>query len=1095
MVSLLIRGSWVKSTWLVVFLVLVLSVPFFIYENSPIQILAAEMSSEALSTPLHTSSLTESMHPYSTPDLVKFPAPAIPAFEGVGRNFTATQYIEIMDSAYVTTGIWGDDPYERVDTHNKTITYSQPAEGTISNMDCSVDNVYGYDERIGLVPNGDFVDWPYSDIYPNTGYWSTEYGGTDNPSTTFEWNPPIPFTDIPGQLIMTVATNIVDFPHSSRGETSSSVDTSPLPTGDYLRAFLHFYLRVAIEVFPFTFTEETTIRVYFDDSTIWSHSYGRRDGGIDGGTWDYEYDVYVDVTDRIGSGGSHEIKLYSISTTSCALLLSSFVSTWWSNIKLYVTEKIPISPTGVYIKDLDTSQKHYFDSQGLVDFSTTATAWEFGPDPHHYMDANWTITATVAETKNMTSSFSVAVDAPFVSWEVLSPSSSVPATPEWIHARYESVFPLTWTYNQSEAGIGSNWEGSLHVLSCYTNGWHQFLSPNDAIDDIVVAMQNHTQIIRSPCYHFMRGEQYAAKASGIVGSYFLDVYNPNAYHESGNGWIQSNEMWKHNNTGQIFTLPLDAPLGSYTAVVSYFGTDPLIQVGYSSVQFEVNEYPITTMESEINPDGTVTVSGQLGFEDGGDYKLYIARVLLQTPAIDAYYNRLFGDMLLHHWYQSDCLISVTGETIGIQFSVNNTGLEKENVNVIVRFMSLAGRSYVLFEKSSLVATWDTNQIQEFNWANIWIGPVGNNTMLRHGFYFMELEINGHRVGLHNEEYGSYLAVTDSPSLHGRVASIHTISVEHPDFSKEFRREFPSQMSIPGTNYFLATVIDSHHITADSVLVCNERLKLKIQLEPPTYVNRSYHGCTVVNPNGSILAIARIWGEGPQLSDYHHSGREYVLDYYVKWDTEYEYFGSIPIVQQGSGGALNGKGFLQVESTEHSPGSYPLLIEYQGDDFTHPCYLNNTLDFAPSSITTPVPGPGTSAGFGGRGSLSAQLLAWTCEANDGWMFTGYRPIVGEELAFAIFNGVAWQILGVGTTDSNGWAQIYYTANFIPGSYRIRVIFSGSGFIAGSVAEYNVTIGYSVLFIGIITPVIVVPIVISVFVIRKRRTRSIERGEGT
>lgn len=1093
MVSLLIRGSWVKSTWLVVLLVLVLSVPFFVYENSPIQILDAETSSEALSTPLHTSSLTESMHPYNTPDSVKSPAPVIPAFEGVGSNFTATQYIETMDSAYVTTGIWGDDPYERVDTHNKTITYSQPAEGTISHMACSVDNVYGYDERIGLVPNGDFEVYPYTD---GGGHWHTSTGGTGHPMCIHGWKLPTPPPiESPGWLTMTVASSFTDIAHSSRGEISSWVDTSPLPAGEYVRAFLHFDLTVLEQVLPFTYVEETEVRLKFDGSTIWHRNYGRIDGDIDGEQRGHEYEnVYVDVTNRIGSGGSFEIRLYCISTTSCTLIASSSVTTSWSDIKLFVTEKIPISPTGVYIKDLASSQKHYFDSQGLVDFSTLTTAWEFGPDPHHYMDANWTITATVFETKNMTSSFSVAIDAPSVSWEVLSPSLSVPTTPGWIHARYESMFPLTWTYIQSEAGIGSHWEDSPHMLSYYTNGWHQFFSSNDAIDDIVVAMQNHTQIIRSPCYHFMRGEQYAVDAFGIIGSYFLDVYNPNAYHESGNGWIQSNEMWKHNNTGQIFTLPLDAPLGSYTAVVSYLGTDPLIQVGYSSVQFEVNEYPITTMDSEINPDGTVTVSGQLGFEAGGDYKVYIARVLLQTPAIDAYYNRLFGDMLLHHWYQSDCLISVTGETISIQFSVNNTGLEKENVNVIVRFMSLAGRSYVLFEKSSLVATWEANQIQEFDWANIWIGPVGNNTMLRHGFYFMELEINGHRVGLHNEEYGSYLAVTDSPSLHGRVARIHTISVEPPDFSSEFRREFPSHLSIPGTNYFLATVIDSHHITADSVLVCNERLKLKLTLEPPTYVNSSYHGCTVVHPNGSILAIARIWGEGPRFSDYHHSGREYVLDYYVKWDTEFEYFGSIPIIQHGSGGALNGGGFLQVESTEHSPGSYPLLIEYQGDDFTHPCYLNNTLDFAPSSITTPVPGPGTSASFGGRGSVSAQLLAWTYDENYGWMHTGYRPIAGKELAFAIFNGVAWQILGVGTTDSNGWAQIYYTANFLPGSYRIQVIFSGSGFIAGSVAEYNVTIGYNVLFIGIITPVIVVPIVISVFVIRKRRTRGIEGGEG-
>jgi hypothetical protein len=1033
------------------------------------------------------------MDPYNTHDLVKFPAPAIPDFEGVGSNFTATPYIKRTGSAYVTTGVWGDDPYERVDTHNKTITCDQPAEGTISHMACSVDNVYGYDERIGLVPNGDFEDWPYSDIYPSGGYWDTATGESGNAFCTFGWVPPIPLVDNPGQLIMTVTSNIVDLPHSSRGEVSTWVYTSPLPAGEYLRAFLHFDLRVVEDTKPYTYTEDTTVRVKFDGSTIWHRDYGRIDGGLEGEDREHNYDVYVDVTDRIGTGGSFELMLYCISTTSCWYPMASSVTTFWSDIKLYVTEKIPISPTGMYIEDLDSSQRHYFNSQGFVQFSTAATAWEFGPSPHHYCDANWTVTATVAETKNMTSTFSATLDAPIVLWEVISPSASVPVTPGWIHSRYESVFTLTWTYNQSEAGIGSHWEGSLHMLSCYTNGWHQFLSSNDAIDDIVIAMQNHTQIIRSPCLHFMRGEQYAVNASGIIGSYYLDVYNPNAYHESGNGWIQRNEMWKHNNTGQVFCLPLDAPLGSYTAAVSCLGPDPLIQVGYSSVQFEVNEYPITTMESEINPDGTVTVTGQLGFEAGGDFKVYIARAVFQTPAIDRRYNRVFGDMELYDWYQSDCLISVTGESIDIRFTVNNTGVAKENVTVTVRFLSLAGRSYVLFQKSNLVTTWDSNQIQEFNWPNIWIGPVGNNTMLRRGFYSMELEINGQRIGLHGEEYGSLLAVTDNPSPEGRVPAIHTVSVTHPTFSKTFIRHFPHELNLPGINHFLATVIDSHHVTATSVPVCHESLKLSTSLERPTFNNRTYHGCTVVHRNGSITAIAILQGEIPCLTEYRYMGLEFVIDFYVNWSTGFEYWRSASTLGNNSDPNLYEYVFLTTSDPEgQPPGSYPLLIKYQGDEFTHPCEMYNTLEYAPSTITTPPQGPGTSAGFGQRGSLMAQLQAWTYESNYGWINPRYGPIAGQELTFAIHNGIDWQIMGVGITGSDGWTQIFYTANLVPGTHRVRVIFNGSGFLAGSIAEYNITIGMSVLLVGIIAPIIIIPVVISVLVIRKIRKGRLEGG---
>lgn len=1085
------RSSRIKLAWLVVFLVLVVWGPFCVYDKSPMQILDAETPSAATSTPSHPVSLAESVASYGTPDVAKFPAPSIPEFEGEGANFTATQYIERMDSAYVTTGVWGDDPYERVDTHNKTITCNQPAEGSISHMACAIDNVYGYDERIGLVPNGDFEDWPFRDIYPYGGYWDTATGGTGNEFCTFGWITPVPLLGIPGMLTMTVASNIVDLPHSSRGEVSSKVDTSPLPAGEYLRAFLHFDLRVAERAVPFTYIEDTTIRVRFDGSTIWHRDYGR----IDGEDRDHEYlNVYVDVTDRIGTGGSFEIELYCISTTSCVSPATSSVTTSWSDIKLFVTEKIPILPTGMYIKDLESNQKYYFNSQGFTEFFTAATSWEFGPDPHHYCDANWTVIATVAETKNMTSTFSAILDAPSVLWNVISPSPSVPVTPGWIHSRYESVFPITWTYNQSEAGIGSHWEGSLHMLSCFTSGWHQFLSPNDAVVDIIIAMQNHTQIIRSQCYHFMRGEQYAVTVSGIPGSYYLDVYNPLTYHESGDGWIQNNEMWKHNNTGQILCLPLDAPLGSYTTAISCLGTDPLIQVGYSSVQFEVNEYPITTMESEKNPDGTVTVSGQLGFEAGGDFKVYIARVVFQTPAINRRYNRVFGDMELYDWYQTDCLISATGESIDIRFTVNNTGVVKENVTVTVRFLSLAGRSYVLFEKSSLVTTWDNNQIQEFDWPNIWIGPVGNNTMLRRGFYSMELEINGQRIGLHGGEYGSLLAVTDNPSLQGRVPAIHTGSVAHPTFSKTFSRHFSSEMNLPGTNYFLATVMDSHHITATSVPVCFESLKLNTWLERPTFNNRSYHGCTVVHRNGSITAIAILQGEIPCLTEYRYMEREFVLDFYVNWTTEFEYWRSASILCNDSSPNLYEYLFLTTSNPEGYPsGSYPLLIRYQGDDCTHPCEMYNTLEFARSTITTPVPGPGTSAGFGQRGSLMAQLQAWTYESHYGWINPGYGPIAGQELTFTIHNGITWQIIGVGITGSDGWAQIFYMAYLVPGTYRVRVIFEGSGFLAESMAEYNISIGMSVLFIGIISPIIVIPLVISALVIRKIRKRPTEGGE--
>ncbi|MFW9831283.1 MAG: hypothetical protein ACFFD8_05865 [Candidatus Thorarchaeota archaeon] len=1092
MVSLLIRVSWVKSTWLVVFLVLVLSVPFFIYENSPIQIPDAETSSEALSTPLHTSSLTESMPPYSTPDLVKFPAPSIPAFESVGINFTATQYIETMDSAYVTTGIWGDNPYERVDTHNKTITYSQPAEGTISHMACSVDNVYGYDERIGLVPNGDFEDYPYTD---GGGYWHTSTGGTGNPLCIHGWKfPTPPPLESPGWLTMTVASSFTDIAHSSRGEIRSWVDTSPLPAGEYVRAFLHFDLTVVEQVFPFTYVEETEVRLKFDGSTIWHRDYGRIDGGLDGEQRGHDYDnVYVDVTDRIGSGGSFEIQLYCISTTSCTLIASSHVTTSWSDIKLFVTEKIPISSTSVYIEDSDTSQKHYFDSQGLVDFSTMATAWEFGPDPHHYMDANWTITATVFETKNMTSSFSVAVDAPFVSWEILSPSSSVPTTPEWIHARYESLFPLTWTYNQSEAGIGSHWEDTLHMLSYYTNGWHQFLSPNDAIAEILVAMQNHTQIIRSPCYHFMRGEQYAVSASGIIGSYFLDVYNPNAYHESGNGWKQSNEMWKHNNTGQIFSLSPNTPLGNYAAVVKCLGPDPLDQVGYSSTTFSVSEYHIASLQSEITSEGNVIVAGQLGSADSGEYTVYCVRAIQQTPAIAGRFDRVVGDMRLQDWYQTDCLLSATGEPIDIHFTVNNTGLQKVNVLVSLRFLSFVSRSYVLFEKTSVVSTWEANQLQEFNWPNLWIGPVGNNTMMRRGFYFMELEINGNRVGLQGGAIGSYLAVTDSPSMNGKVPDYRSIPVLYPDFSTEFVRLY-GHLATPITNYFLVTVMDVNHITADSIPVCSETLKLRTSLHQPHFANYSLSGLTGVHPNGSISAEAWLWSESPHLTDYAFSNYEFFLDYYVNWSTEYEFWGSASFHNRASPGDLHGLSCLTIDDPEgHLPGSYPLLVRYQGDAFTHSCNLTGTVEYAATRITTPVPGPGTSANFGGRGSLSARLLGFTCGMSVSWANPGFSPLSGRELIFTIFNGINWQVIGVGVTDSDGWAQIFYTANFVPGAHQVRVFFDGYGFFEGSVADYTVTISPSVLFIGIAIPTIVIPIVISVFVIRKRRTRGIEGGE--
>jgi hypothetical protein len=1090
MVSLPVQGNWVKSPWLVVFLFLVLVGPFVVYEQLPIQTLDAETSLEATSSLSHTSSLTESIDSYNPPDLVRSPAPAIPVFEGVGGNITATPYIERTDSAYVTTGRWGDSPYQVEDTTNDTIFGTPPAGGTIGHIACSIDNVYGYEELSGLVP--DLSVWPFKDIFPYGGEWETAVAGTNDPLTLFSWNPPA--GNVPGTIGMHIETNpLIPIPRTSVGELRTWVDTAVHPWKEYLQVFLHFKVNIAISVLPFTHTDDTRLRVYYNDHLVWSKYFGYRDDS-DGSSWNYGYSVYVDVTDHVVWDDAYQqVELYLISDTEYGLATTSNVFALWSDVKVFTTEDDPIEPTEVYLEDLDTNQRYYFDSTGYVDFYTTATSWEFGPHPHHYFDANWTISATLSELQNMTTQFSSTVDAPFVSWEVTSPSSIISAIPGWIYSRYESVFPLDWTYNQSEVGVGARWNGAFHILSSYTSGWHHFLAPNTAIDTIVVAMQNHTRIIRSPCNHFMQGEQYAINAVGIPGSYYLDVYNPLTYHESGNGWVTQDDMWTRNNTDHLLTIPLNAPLGSYTVVIKCLGLDPLIRVGYTSTTFEVNEYHISTLDSEINPDGTVTVSGQLGSEDNGDYNVYFARTLIQTPAIDAIYNRPFGDMLLHHWYQTDCLISATGETIGIHFSVNNTGLEKENVTVMVRFMSLAGRSYVLFEKSSLVATWETNQIQEFDWPNLWIGTVGNNTMLRHGFYFMELEINGYRAGLHSEAYGSYLAVTDSPSLHGRVPAIHTAAVEYPDFSKEFRREFPSEMSIPGTNYFLVTVLDSHHITSDNVLVCNEHLKLITRLERPIFNNRTYHGCTVVHRNGSILAIARIWGAAPRFSSYNHSDQEFVLDYYVKWDAEFEYWGSTPIIPHGFGNDLNGVGFLQVDSAEYPPGSYQLEIRYRGDEFTHYCQMNNTLEFAPSTITTPVPGPGTSAGFGQRGSLSAQLQAWTYESHYGWVNPRYGPIAGQELIFAIHNGITWQIMGVGITDSQGWAQIFYTTNLVPGTYRVRVIFEGSGFLADSMAEYNITIGMSVLFIGIITPIIVIPIVVSVFVIRKIRKGRMEGGE--
>jgi hypothetical protein len=1090
---MLILGDWRKSSWLVFILCLLLGAPLLPYSVSPIQIAATDFSSEMNSPPsqpVFMDNVTESKCP---PESVNSPSPSIPVFEGIGGNLTATPYIEKTASAYVTTGRWDDDPDEWFDTNNDTIFGTPPAEGNIGHIACSIDNVTGYETRSGLVPDGDFEEWPFDDIPPGGGPWSTGFGGTDDPVTGFGWNPPIPTTILPGELWMFVASNIVALPHTSRGETRAWVDTSLETWKTPLQILLHFNVVISGLVFPFTHTDDTVVRVYFNGHIAWSKSYGYHEYDPEEEGFGGVYDEYVDVTDWFIWGETYQpIELYLFSETS-SFGETSTVATFWTDVRLHVTEYELVSPTGVYLEDLDTHQRYYFDSQGFAEFYTTATAWEFGPHPHHYFDANWTISATLNELKNMTTSFSVTVDAPYVVWEVRSPSSITSSSPDWVYSRYESAIPSAWSYNQSEPGIGAHWKEPFHILSSITCGWHQFLAPNTAIEDIVIAMQNNTEILRTPCLHFMQGEQYAVNASGVTGTYYLDIYTPFTYSESGNGWISTEEMWTYNNTGQLLSIPLNAPLGTYTAVIRCRGLDPLNQVGYSSTPFYVNEYHITTLESEVTPEGNVIVTGQLGSADSGDYTVYCARAILQTPAINGRYDRTLGDMLLQEWYQTDCLLTVTGESIDIRFSVNNTGVQKDNVTVLVRFMSVLDRSYVLFEKSSVVTTWAMNEVQEFEWPNLWIGPVGANTMMRRGFYFMELKINENSIGLQGGAIGSFLAVTDSPSMHGRVPNIYSVPVDYPDFSREFIRIY-GELAFPISNYFLVTVMDTHHITADSVPVCSETLRLRTNLHQPYYANHSYSGCTSVHPNGSMTAEAWLYSESPFLTDYTFSGHEFLLDYYVNWSTAYEYWGSAPIVNWAFPGDFHGLSRLMVDDAEgHLPASYPLLIVYDGDEFTHACNLTGTVEYAATTISTPAPGPGNSVNFGARGTCMARLQGWTCAMDTIWSNPALRPIPGKELVFTIFNGVSWQILGVGITASDGWAQITYTANFVPSAHQIRVIFSGSGFLMGSMAEYSVTIAPGLLFIGILTPIIIVPIVIAVFVIRKIRKGRLAGGE--
>ncbi|MFX1404611.1 MAG: hypothetical protein ACFE9D_09105 [Promethearchaeota archaeon] len=1093
-----VRSSWVKSTWLVVFLVLVLGGPFLVYSGPPLETMGVGLPSEVVPSPSQPISAEDSVRQGGGGVSVVAPAPSIPVFDGDGANLTATPYIEQQGSAYVTTGVWGDSPYVKVDTNNDTITSAQPSEGTIGHMACSIDNVYGYNEHIGLVPNGDFEVWPFSDIFPYGGDWDTQVAGSNDPFCEFLWIPP---AVTPGVLVMQVQPNYLNvLPRTCVGEMSVTAHTNVyLNPGDYVRAFLHFEVDVLITVLPFTHTDDTHIRVYMDDDIVWSHSYGQRT--VDpleypgGRTWDYSYYVYADVTDQIGSGGTYEIKLYLISDTVLSTPSFSFVQVMWQDVKLFVAEQVPAPPTDVYIEDLDTNERFYFDSQGFAELYTTATMWEFGPHPHYYFDANWTVSATLNELKNMTTRFSTTVDALDVIWDVTSPPAITTIEPGWVYSRYEAAIPLDWNYNQSEAGIGGHWKETFHILSSYTAGWHQFLEPNTAVDSINVMLQNYTMIIRSPCVHFMQGEQYAVNVSGIMGSYYLDVYNPIAYHESGNGWISEHDMWTNNNTGQVFSLSPNAPLGNYMVVVKCLGPTPLNQVGYSSAIFTVSEYHIASFQSEITSEGNVIVSGQLGSADSGDYTVYCVRAVLQSPAMDGRFDEVIGDMRLQDWYQTDCLISVTGEPIDIHFTVNNTGVHKENVAVTLRFLSLGSRSYLLFEKTALVSVWETNQLQEFNWPNLWIGPVGNNTMMRRGFYFMELEINGNRLGLHRGAIGSYLAVTDSPSMIGRVPNYRSIPVSYPDFTTEFVR-FYGELAMPVTNYFLVTVTDVNHITADSVPVSSEILKLHTSLHQPYLVDHSYGNYTSIHPNGSLTAEAWMWSESPWLTDYNFSNHEYSLDYYVNWSTEFEYWGSAPINNWATPRDRDFHGISRLmitDSSGHPPGSYPLLIRYQGDTFTHACNITGTVEYAFTTISPPVSGPGTNAGFGGQGILMARLWGWTCVMDVTWTYPNLRPIPGKELIFAIFTGVNWQVVGVGVTDSDGWARIPYSASFVIGTHQVQVIFEGSGFLAGSLGVYNITIAPSVLFVGIIAPIIIVPVVISALVIRKIRKGRVEGGE--
>ncbi len=1059
------KGRFVTPIFTIMVCLILIVPMFIIFDNTKRFIHSSEMTEKSSSDLQSSFEGPLAVHEDFIPSSI-----SLNPYEGPGANLSSVALVTKDGLRDVYTGKMQSDLITSVPGNN-TIIQTPPNGLNNSHIECNITNVYGINEMIQYVPHSDFE----TDISDTWTFIEGTRSGISYGSYEIE-------SENGNNYLHLEQKSSSFIPGVADGWSQMSVSMT-LPTYDIAQAFLTFHRKTRIYMSPLafgTYTDNSYLSVSLDGVGRWYEHYERHDfDAVHAGfefadeyIWDWESYV-VDVTDWVIPGGTHTIALEASSiTNSLSFSFSSSFHGYWDNVSLTVISKVPVSSSDVYLEDSASSTQYYFDDTGYVEFNTTGDQWIFGPFPNYYFDAQWTVTS-VMQVDNSTSSFFVGPNAEFVSWEVVSPSMLVAVPTDYVYQCTRVTVPFDWTYNGSQST--TIWALGSHMFFTETGGWHRFYQSNIAIDSIIVAQQWNGTILKSPYTHLMRTEQYAIIQDGLSGQFNVDIYSPIQYVDSGFEWTSTESPIYTNHSSDFLTIRSTAPLGNYTVCMAFRNLEFPITVGLMTINFNVERFMIDDLQvTQETPE--VIVSGSLTAEAEGNYDVYIATI---NPGADVRgpIGHGIGGLRLDDWYQSDCLISSTGEFVDLGFNVTNYYSSPIlGATIQVNLVSVAGGSPTSvggyctpYQISSSPTDFPAGATIEFDWNNTWIGPSGIDSMLRHGLYKVKLNIVG-TSPLSQFLPGALMAVTDDPLLDGSILRVHEADVDYPDFSVSFERL--TELSMPGDNYFLAIIEGENHVTTETEVSLYHRVKLHSRIKEAKFANGTIQGFTTVHENGSLIIDCDLYCEWAHDTEYNVMDQQFSVDVLVDWGDGYEVLGSFASNNIGVG-LYRGRIIGTIENSHSKPpGIYPFRASFSGNENVSSCVAEGLLEFGKTTISS-IWSPQD-------GIIEAQLRCTSYKLNT----LQVGPLPGFELVYEFYNGQTWQTIGTGITNETGWATLSYLSESIANAQTIRVVFNGFGFLEDSSTIFNVSTSSNPMLITGIAIGGVAAVVGVILLLRKR-----------